>query len=142
MTSTAYDDQFAVCTPEEEEAFKAIEARQQERASGSAISGLRERFEAWAKSKNYMLAESIIPDDGMTYRYSTTEAAWRGYQAALPWTNVEDGLPDNGDPVIANDGHDSYCAMYAGRWLDLEITDRDGDNWPLDNVKRWMPLPE
>ncbi|WP_438455368.1 hypothetical protein [Vreelandella venusta] len=31
MTTTAYDDQFAECTPEEEEAFKAIEARQQER---------------------------------------------------------------------------------------------------------------
>lgn len=30
MTSTAFDDQFAVCTPEEEEAFKAIEARQAE----------------------------------------------------------------------------------------------------------------
>lgn len=142
MTTTAYDDQFAECTPEEEEAFKAIEARQNECASGSAISGLRERFEAWAKSKNYMLAESIIPGDGMTYRYSTTEAAWRGYQAALPWTNVDDGLPDNIDSVIANDGHDSYCAAYAGRWLDLEVTDRAGDYWPLDNVKRWMPLPE
>ena len=30
MTSTAFDDQFAVCTPEEEEAFRAIEARQRE----------------------------------------------------------------------------------------------------------------
>ncbi|SDI28999.1 hypothetical protein SAMN04487867_104118 [Vreelandella titanicae] len=44
----------------------------------------RERFEAWAKSKNYILAESKISGDGMTYRYSTTEAAWRGYQAACP----------------------------------------------------------
>ena len=30
MTTTAYDDQFAECTPDEEEAFKAIEARQAE----------------------------------------------------------------------------------------------------------------
>lgn len=30
MTTTAYDDQFAICTPEEEEAFKAIEERQSE----------------------------------------------------------------------------------------------------------------
>ncbi|UTD55903.1 hypothetical protein [Halomonas sp. MS1] len=46
MTSTAYDDQFAVCTPEEEEAFKAIEARQKERSPRGEISGQRERFEA------------------------------------------------------------------------------------------------
>lgn len=84
MTSTALNDQFAVCTPEEEEAFKAIEARQNESGSGRVISSQRERFEAWAKSKNYLLSESKISGDGMTYRYSTTEAAWRGYQAACP----------------------------------------------------------
>lgn len=47
MTSTALNDQFAVCTPEEEEAFRAIEARQDERRqslidkSDAAINALR-----------------------------------------------------------------------------------------------------
>lgn len=30
MTSTAFDDQFAVCTPEEEEAFREMQAQQDE----------------------------------------------------------------------------------------------------------------
>lgn len=61
------------------------------------MSEQRERFEAWAKSKNYILAESKISGDGMTYRYSTTEAAWRGYQAACPegWQCVpKEATPD------------------------------------------------
>lgn len=89
MTSTAYDDQFAECTPEEEEAFKAIEARQNECASGSAVSGQRERFEAWAvkpprnwwsaraDENHKYLAEGEYLDEGV-------QRAWEGWQAAAP----------------------------------------------------------
>ncbi|WP_417861937.1 hypothetical protein [Vreelandella venusta] len=97
----------------------------------------REKFEEFVNSKGQPLTRN-----GDRYLSFATQFAWEAWQAALPWTNVEDGLPDNSFPVIANDGHDSYCAAYAGRWLDLEVTDRAGDYWPLDNVKRWMPLPE
>lgn len=55
MTSTACDDQFAVCTPEEEEAFRAMQARKDEeliskqcaqRAEDEAICALRDQMYA------------------------------------------------------------------------------------------------
>lgn len=43
MTSTAFDDQFAVCTPEEEEAFREMQARKAD------VRGQREAGWYWVK---------------------------------------------------------------------------------------------
>lgn len=48
------------------------------------MSEQRERFEVWAKTKNFPLTETKITGVGVTYKYATTEAAWHGYQAACP----------------------------------------------------------
>ena len=79
MTSTAFDDQFAVCTPEEEEAFCAIEARQRE--ADIVRPSQRERFEAWAKQTGFPLGKLM----GFgSYIDSTTQSAWIAWQAAAP----------------------------------------------------------
>lgn len=85
MTTTAFDDQFAVCTPEEEEAFKAIEARQQERSPSGEASCQRERFEAWA-TKNKMDTSCF---NGF-YGDRDTFMAWEAWEVACPegWTVV------------------------------------------------------
>lgn len=69
MTSTAYDDQFAACTPEEDEAFRAIEARQRE--SEIVRPSQRERFEAWYASEFDGEERSARP------------IAWAAWQEAL-----------------------------------------------------------
>ncbi len=69
MTSTAFDEQFAVCTPEEEEAFRAIEARQRE-AEIMRLSE-RERFMAWYASEFDGKERSARP------------IAWAAWQEAL-----------------------------------------------------------
>ena len=69
MTTAAYDDQFAVCTPEEEEAFLAIEARQRE-AEIVRLSE-RERFLAWYESEFDGKERSARP------------IAWAAWQEAL-----------------------------------------------------------
>ena len=68
MTSTAFDDQFAVCTPEEDEAFCAIEARQRE--AEVVKPSERERFMAWYVSEF---------DDERSAR----PIAWAAWQEAL-----------------------------------------------------------
>ncbi|MGP9796148.1 hypothetical protein ACT3UJ_02135 [Halomonas sp. 86] len=82
MTSTAFDDQFSVCTPEEEEAFKAIEAQQKGRTSESAISSQRERFEAWVLSNLPTYGVDQFVNGG--YIHSGTQLAWAAWQAACP----------------------------------------------------------
>ncbi|ASK18434.1 hypothetical protein [Halomonas sp. N3-2A] len=110
------------------------------------MSEQRERFEAWAVKppREWCVIRqgerNIWPDQYCDYH---VQCAWESWQVALPWTNVEDGLPDNGESVVASDGETSACGMYVEpNWYDLELTDRAGDNYPLEGVKRWMPLPE
>lgn len=55
------------------------------------MSEQRERFEAWAKSKNSPIAESKITGVGVTYKYATTESAWQAWQAACP-SDLQPGL--------------------------------------------------
>ncbi|QPI65896.1 hypothetical protein [Vreelandella venusta] len=49
MTSTAFDDQFAVCTPEEEEAFQAMEVGRVKQWDGEGLPpiGTVCRIEVW-----------------------------------------------------------------------------------------------
>ena len=85
MTSTAFDDQFAVCTPEEEEAFCAIEARQRE-VRGKSIQ--RERFEEfvieWCERYGVDINLEDYSPDANAYENATLDFAWNAFQAACP----------------------------------------------------------
>lgn len=74
MTSTAFDDQFAECTPEEEEAFCAIEARLRERLGDEAKAGERRKGWYWVEPDEYTLV-GLAP------------AYWNGQEwfAHTPW---------------------------------------------------------
>lgn len=88
MTSTAFDDQFAVCTPEEEEVFCAIEKRQEDARQAAEkgigpIQSQRERFEAKCAYYPWMLPMQRWESTG-EYVNLETRRAWELWQAACP----------------------------------------------------------
>ncbi|MGE6580355.1 hypothetical protein ACQKD0_04890 [Vreelandella aquamarina] len=101
MTSTAFDDQFAVCTPEEEEAFRAIEARQRE--AEIVRPSQRERFERWFSDQGKW--PQSVERSGEGYRLMQANDAWLTWQAACPenWQAV---------PI------DPTAGMMKALWLD------------------------
>ncbi|HAO02982.1 MAG TPA: hypothetical protein DCQ42_15015 [Halomonas sp.] len=80
MTSTAFDDQFAVCTPEEEEAFRAIEARQRE--AEIVRPSQRERFERWFSDQGKW--PQSVERSGEGYRLMQAQSAWETWKIACP----------------------------------------------------------
>lgn len=91
----------SVCTPEEDEAFCAIEKRQEEASLAAEkaigpIQSRRERFEAWAHSEAMPITRAKTCD----YADVATQWAWEAWQAACP-----EGFQAVPSKITAETGH-------------------------------------
>lgn len=68
MTSTAYDDQFAECTPEEEEAFKAIEDYRKQLHNSAEESAKRNAERAEARASKHEQENMQLRTENHTLR--------------------------------------------------------------------------
>jgi hypothetical protein len=68
---------------------------------------------------------------------------WHSYRKQ-EWISVEDRVPEETCKCLIVDNHGIvFLSSYSGRYRAFNAIDEDeGDNWKMDNVTHWMPLPE
>lgn len=120
MTSTA----FEVCTPEEDEAFRAIEARQRE--SEIVRPSQRERFERWFSDQGKW--PQSVERSGEGYKLMQAQSAWETWKVACPegWLMV----PSSPTPEMvgaAEEGHMPFGDMGFAIQCAIAHAPRPGD---------------
>ena len=106
----------------------------------------REAFEAWFESRYDANFMQFALDLDM-YVDKHTQTSWEAWQAAkaqavLEWISVEDGLPSDGQNIIAFDAI-KHCVFKDGEFLQGYFEPDTGHEYeePVE-VTHWMPIPQ
>lgn len=98
----------------------------------------REAFEAWLKSLNENGRTTYFLGQESTVAWETWQAAKA--QAVLEWISVEDGLPSDGQNIIAFDAI-KHCVFKDGEFLQGYFEPDTGHEYtePVD-VTHWIAI--
>jgi len=56
------------------------------------------------------------------------------------WTSINSGLPTNDDLVLVVNGNETVVGYYDADYFDGPVW-RDYENYPLNSVTWWAPIP-